>query len=263
MSDEQRITGEQQASAQQQENQELDQASAEQAQLDGIPEKFLNKSPLDIIRSYNEVEKSYSKVSSERAQERKAREELEAKYKDLESRFNAMQSQSSSHEEDEPQAADPFQEYDEQFEQDPKKAIKSLVGETRAQIKQERQLMEQELSKREAFDYYTTQKKDNPEYAKLEPTMVALANEYGDLVRKDKADSIKALKLLHLAAKGAKLEEYLSEAASKAKKESTTIKDEKRQAFSESGSNSQGSKAKDFKDLTVEEWEKLVPVARY
>lgn len=265
MSDEQRITAEQQSAAQA-ETQEQAQPSPEitdpQDQLGtAIPEKFLNKSPLEIIQAYNNLEKHNSKVASERAQEKKAREDLESKYKDLEARVNTMQTQPSQQQEEQSTEPDPFDEYEQQFDQNPKEAIKSLIGKTKAQLVAERRLMRMELDQRQASEYYNTQKRDNPEYAKLEPTMLSLAQEYGDLVSEDKVNSVKALKLLHLAAKGAKLEEYVSEASSKAKKETSTIRDEKRQAFSESPS-SQGDAKVAFNDLSVEQMEKVLGIAR-
>lgn len=263
MNDDNRTIEEQHASTQ--ENQEQSQPSPEitdpQEQLDqAIPEKFLNKSPLEIIQAYNNLEKHNSKVSSERAQEKKAREDLESRYKDLEARVNSMQTQPSQHDDKAPEV-DPFAEYDEQFDANPREAIKSLIGKTKAQMDQERRLLRMEGEQRLASEYYNTQKRDNPEYAKLEPVMLSLAQEYGDLVSPDQVNSVKALKLLHLAAKGARLDDYVAEAASKAKKETSTIRDEKRQAHSESPS-SQGSKKVDFKDLPVDQMEKILGIAR-
>lgn len=252
------------AASQEVQNQEQSQAGletqVESQPDDSIPEKFIGKSPLDIIKSYNEVEKSYSKVASERAQERKAREEWETKYKDLESRFNLSQTQTADREESKPEV-DPFTEYDAEFENDPKKAIKSLIGKTQAQLSHERQLMAMEAEQRQATDYYNTQKKDNQDFAKLEPTMIDLAKEYGDLVDPRKVNSVKALKLLHLAARGAKIEDYLSEARSAAKKETTTIRDEKRQAYSEGPSSKSSGRTK-FEDLSVTDMEKVLGIHR-
>lgn len=245
-------------------NQEALEASAEESQapeaeLDAIPEKFVGKSPLDIIKAYNNAERQLSKVSSERAEERKRREELEKRVQETEARIASL-SQPAQHREVEKAESDPFADYEKQFDSDPKEAIKSLVSKSREQAKRERELGIMQQEALQAQDYYQSQKRDNPEYAKLEPTMQALAREYGDLVDPRKVNSVKALKLLHLAAQGMTRDAFASEIASKAKKETSAVKQEKRAAFSES-SNSKNSNSKRWEDLSVEEMEKLLPKA--
>lgn len=258
-----RTTGEQQVPAQDTENQEAVQPglSNDSQPDDGIPEKFLNKSPMDIIRSYNDLEKHASKLASERSEERKAREVSDRKLQELEIRMNSMVTQPARADERTSPEADPFAEFDKEWEENPKEAAKSLVGKTKAQLKREYEVREIEAETSRASEYYQAQTKENPEYVKLVPKMQALAAEYGDLVRDDRSNSVKALKLLHLAALGATREEYASERASQAKKETSTIKDEKRQTFSESTS-AKGETKKRPEDLTIEEWEKLYPVVR-
>ncbi len=247
-------------------NQEALDASAEEApeaaeaELDAIPEKFVGKSPLDIIKAYNNAERQLSKVSSERAEERKRREDLERRMQETEARLSALSSQPSQAPREEKAETDPFEDYDKQFDTDPKEAIKSLVAKSKEQLRRERELnaMQQEASR--AQDYYQSQKRDNPEYAKLEPKMQELAKQFGHLVDPRKSNSVEALKLLHLAAKGASFEALAAEVASKAKKETSAVKQEKRAAFSES-SNSKGSNSTRWEDLSVEQMEKLLPKA--
>lgn len=252
------------AAAEETQNQEALETGAE-AEADAqpenleIPEKFVGKSPLEIIQAYNNAEKQLSKVSSERAEERKKREETEKRLQELEARINSVSQQPSQQREDSSPEMDPFEEYEKQFDKDPKEAIKSLVGKTRQQIKAERELAQREVERQLAAEYYNSQKRDNPEYAKLEPTMLAIAKEYGDLVDERRSNSVKALKLLYLAAKGAKVDDFVAEATSKAKKETTSLKEEKRAAFSES-SNSKGSKNVNFADLPVDQMEKLLGI---
>lgn len=236
-------------------------ASAAEAQLDVIPEKFVGKSPLDIIKAYNNAERQLSKVSSERSEERKKREELERRVSESESRLQALSQQPAQRQLEASPEVDPFAEYEKKFDEDPKGAIRSLVSTSREQIRRERELGAMQQEAAHASEYYQTQKRDNPEYAKLEPTMQALAREYGDLVDPRKVNSVKALKLLHLAAQGLSREAYASEIASKAKKETTALKQEKRSAFSES-SSSKGNSGKAFEDLSIEEMEKLLGVTR-
>jgi len=228
---------------------------------DSIPEKFVGKAPIDIIRSYNEIEKSFHKVSSERADERKAREALEAKVRELEARVTQPPQLHETQPTLKQPEVDPFAEYEQEFDRDPKEAIKSLVGKTREQALREAQLIRMAQEQQLAAEYYSTQKAENPEFSKLEPTMLELAKEYGDLVDPSKANSRKALKLLHLAAMGAKRADYAAELANKAKRETTTIREEKRAAFSES-SASKGETQKSLKDMSVEEIERLYGMKR-
>lgn len=246
-------------------NQEALEASAEdsqpEAELDTIPEKFIGKSALEIIKAYNNAEKQLSKVSSERAEERKRREDLEKRVQETESRLSSLSSQPVQQRQEQSPETDPFAEYEKQFDSDPKEAIKSLVAKSREQARRERELAQMQAEAANAADFYNSQKRDNPEYAKLEPTMQALAREYGDLVDPRKVNSVKALKLLHLAAQGMTREAFASEVASKAKKETSAIKQEKRAAFSES-SSTKNSAGKNFEDLSLEEMEKVLGVVR-
>ncbi len=173
-------------------------------------------------------------------------------------KFSQQPAQIASKQETE---TDPFAEYEEQFEKDPKEAIKGLIAKTKA--KADSDAMNQLLAedRKAAQQYYLQQKTDNPDFAKLEPTIQQLAAEYNDLVRPDKPVSAKAIKLLHLAALGARQAEFLSEAATKAKKESTTIREEKRSAFTESA-GSKGAGTKNFSDLSVDEMEKALGISR-
>lgn len=262
---ENRITDSQQESAQDTNQETTNQESAEvtdPAELSAIPEKFVGKSPFEIIQAYNNLEKHSSKVSSERSEERKKREDLESKYKDLEARLSTFQSQPAPQAESSKAEEDPFAEYEEQFDANPKEAIKGIVKKVRQEVlsdSERRQMYEEQVR---ASEFHRSQKSANPEYAKLEPTMRELANEFGDLVSPTKASSVKALKLLHLAAKGARMEDYVSEAASKAKKESQSVRDEKRSAFSESSNSGKADNTKQFADLSLDEMEKLLGRSR-
>lgn len=222
-----------------------------------VPEKFVGKSPMEIIEAYNNLERHASKVSSERAEERKNREQLEARLSAMETELRSRPQQVVQHVPPPAPEKDPFSEYEESFESDPKQAIKGLVAKTRAQLEQELKQREFESSRSEAERFYLEQKRDNPEYAKLEPTMQQLALEYKDLMEPGKVASVKMLKLLHLAAKGARVDDYVKDAATKAKSETATIREEKRNAFSES-SGTKGSSSRNFSDLSVEEMEKML-----
>ena len=126
--------------------------------IDSIPEKFVGKAPMDIIKSYNEIERSFHKVSSERAEERKAKEALESRIRDLESR-QSQQPQYNPPTQQEKEV-DPFAAYEEAFDKDPKEAIKSLVSKSREQGLREAQLVRMHTEQQLATEYYNTQKRE-------------------------------------------------------------------------------------------------------
>jgi DNA repair exonuclease SbcCD ATPase subunit len=147
--------------------------------------------------------------------------------------------------------------YEEEFDSDPKNAIKNLTKRQMEREEAARRQLRLEAEARQAAEYYHQQKKENQDFARLEPKMQAIAQEYADLVNKDMINSVKALKLLHLAARGASVDDYVAEASSRAKKEGATIRQEKQQAFSE-GTRSEGQKSVSFKELSLEEMEKAL-----
>lgn len=221
-----------------------------------IPEKFVGKSAIEVIEAYNNLERHNSKVSSERAEERKKREELEERIRQLETR-PATQPQYVQQVEQPKAETDPFSDYEEAFDSNPREGIKDLVAKTAAQLRREFQQQKIDEERIAAASYHMKQKQENPLYAKLEPTMVQLANKHQNLVRSDKLNSVQALELLYLAAKGAQAEELASEAASRAKKEQQVVKEEKRSAFSESTASKGDSKVA-FNDLSLADMEKAL-----
>jgi hypothetical protein len=242
------------ASINEQQAQENQVEASLETQPDEIPEKFRGKSAIDVIKSYNEVERNFHKISAERADERRKREELETRMKDLEARAFAQQPQVSQRQEEQ---VDPLKLYEEEFDSDPKNAIKNLTKRQMEREEHARRQLALEADARMAAEFYNQQKKDNQDFAKLEPKMQAIAQEYADLVNPEKINSVKALKLLHLAARGASVEDYVAEASSRAKKEGATIRQEKQQAFSE-GTRSEGQKTIKFGELSLDEMEKAL-----
>lgn len=228
----------------------------ESGQSDSIPEKFVGKSALEIAKSYGELEKSFHKISSERAEEKKHRDELEKKFQAIEERLN-QRNVEAPRSEPQIEEEDPLAEFDEEFENNPKEVIKKSLKKIndKAATAAKRALMQTEAQR--AAEYYQQQKKDNPDFAKLEPRMTSLAQEFGDLVSPEKANSAKAIKLLHLAARGAEVDSYVSEAVNRAKKEATTTRQEKKAAFSEGTSTETGT-SKRFTDMSLEEMEKAL-----
>ncbi len=87
--------------------------------------------------------------------------------------------------------------------------------------------------------------------------MQNLVGEYADLIRPDMLNSVKALKLLDIASKGADVSYYEKRASERSKKDGLSARQEKRAAASESA-NSEGEQSVSFKDLTTAEMAKLL-----
>jgi hypothetical protein len=211
------------AAASQSQEQQTNQDSSEQGleQL-SIPEKFVGKGAEDIIKSYEALEKQFSSVSSERAEERRKREELEARVREVEARYSQAQSTQSE--------SDPLSEYEEQFETNPKEAIKNLAL---AQAERARMTSERQA----ADDFYRRQKETNPEFGQLENEMTNVAREYGHLLDPKKVNSPKTIELAYLIAQARTRDSYAKSYAEKLQAEKSKLVDEKRSAsVSESGS---------------------------
>jgi len=228
----------------------------ESPQSDSIPEKFVGKSAIEIAKSYGELEKSFHKISSERAEEKKNRDALESKLQAIEERLNAR-SVEAPRSQPLVEETDPLAEFDEEFENNPKEVIKKSLKKVSEVAKSEARRIAIQRQAEDAAAYYQQQKKENPDFAKLEPRMTSLAQEFGDLVSPEKANSPKAIKLLHLAARGAEVDSYVSEAVNRAKKEGATIRQEKKQAFSE-GTSTESGKTRNFNELSLEEMAKAL-----
>ena len=220
-----------------------------------IPEKWKGKSIQDVIRAHEEAEKRMHEVATERSLLKRDAEEKAQRLYELQNAVYqqnlARQSQSE---------ADPLANIEEEVSTDPVKAIQKVVSyvkDSSRKSSEEAQRMAREIQARE---YYERSKKDNQDFAKREPEMAELAKRYQHLLRPDMLNSKEAIEVLDLMSRGSKVSDYVKEAEERVRKERESIKQEKRQAFSES-SNSQvegsdESSVNDFSKMSLEEQEK-------
>lgn len=232
-------------------------------ELSGIPDKFKDKDPMEIIKSYTNLEKQMSKISSERASEKKTREDLELRQRQMETTIQVLQEQLSRPAQRQvmESESDPLSDYEKAFEEDPKKAIRDLALASQRAAERKAERIAMEVESRQVQEYHNQQKQENPDYVKHLPKMQSLAQEFGDLVKPEKSNSLKALKLLHLAARGASVDDYVSEAISRAKKEGNAVRDEKKKAFSESSQSTGDGKKVDFSQMSSADMAKHLPRA--
>lgn len=228
--------------------------------VDSIPQKFVGKSSMDIIQAYKELEKERGRLASELGTTRKDKEELETRYKQVESAYAVQQYQSQAPKQVQIQAeeeTDPVSVFEAKFEDDPREAIKAALKEIDSSVS--KKLTKQSLAQAqaEALEYYNTQKRTNPDYARREPIMQQLASELSDIVKPEHLNSVRVLKALDLMSRGANIDHYMSEAAARAQKDGLSVRSEKQRAQSES-SNSQGDKSVKFAELSLEEMRKAL-----
>lgn len=152
---------------------------------------------------------------------------------------------------------DPFSAFDEKFEEDPKGAIRAALESQAEMVRRQARAQTMQQMQQEAQEYYLSQKKENPDYARREPIMQRLVAEFQDVIKPEHFNSKKVLQALDLMSRGADLEHYTREAATKAQKNGSSVREEKRRAQSESAS-SEGEQLKEFSKLSTAEMRKLL-----
>lgn len=220
-----------------------------------IPQKFVGKSPMEIIQAYRELEKERGRLASELGSTRKERESLEEQYKTLErERIAQMQmpTQRPPKVVQMEEEVDPVSVFESKFEEDPKEAIKlALKGLNHSVSNKLKQQTIQQIQA-EGADYYWKQKKDNPDYSRREPLMQQLAAELQDVVKPEFLNSAKVLRALDLMSRGADVDYYSKQAVERAQKGGLSVRSEKQRAQSESAV-SQGDVSTPFEKLSLDE----------
>jgi hypothetical protein len=226
---------------------------------ENLPDKFAGKSAAEIAQAYKELERDRGRLASELGSTRKEREEMESRFRMLEqsvARYNAMPTQVP------PPAQtvaepDPFETFDQVFDEDPKRALKeALKAQTQLLNKRtEQQSMQQRAQ--EAQDFYWRAKKENPDYARREPIMQQLANEFQDVIRPEFLNSKRVLEALDLMSRGRDVDHYVKQAVATSSKNSSSVRQEKLKSQSESGS-SDGNQTVDFTKMSSADMAKFL-----
>lgn len=226
-------------------------AQTEEVDTNLVPEKFLEKSKMDVIQAYRELEKDRGRLASELGELRQQREELEEKFKQTEitqmqqpAQPTTPQQQTTTQE-----IPDPLSVLDSKFDEDPKSAIKeSLKAQYEAlQTQTKQQWLQQQ--QQAANEYYWQQKKANPDFARRESAMQQLANQFQHLIKPEYANSADMIKALDLMSRGMDIDHYKKAAVEEAQKRGASVLEEKRRAQSES-SNSEGDRQVDLSQLS-------------
>lgn len=224
-------------------------------EANSIPQKFVGKSPMEIIQAYRELEKERGRLASELGSTRKERESLEEQYKSLErERIAQMQmpTQRPPRVVQMEEEVDPISVFESKFEEDPKEAIKQALKNLNQSVSSKMKQQSLQQIQAEGADYYWKQKKENPDYARREPLMQQLASELQDVVKPEYLNSVKVLRALDLMSRGADVDYYAKQAVERGQKEGLSVRSEKQRAQSESAV-SQGDTSVPFDKLSLDE----------
>ena len=187
-----------------------------------VPGRF--KTAEDVLNSYQHLESAYGRTQNELQNLRKA----------------------ATPQRD--QAAE-VEEFARAAEKNPVEAIRRLA-------RQEAQATEERFQAREFENTYRAYKK-NAEFAELEPTMVQISNQFGDMIQENGMQiDPRLLDILFLAARGLKANQLAAEAESKGKRRGEEAARKKAKAQVEGASGSKGQVKRKFEDLSLDEMRK-------
>lgn len=225
-------------------------------EANSIPQKFVGKSPMEIIQAYRELEKERGRLASELGSSRKEKESLEEQYRQAE-RERIAYAQAATQRQPRTvqmqEEEDPIAVFDSKFDEDPKTAVKLALNAVSSKMKQ--QSLAQAHA--EAEGYYRKQKQENPDYSRREPIMQQLALEMQEIIRPEALTSVKALRALDLMSRGMDMDYYTKQAAERAQQGGLSVRSEKQRAQSES-SVSKTDSSVPFEKLSLDEMRKVL-----
>lgn len=186
----------------------------------------------------------------------KTKDELLQAYRNLETAYS--QRGNEIHElrkQSQAKPRDPQQEiqrFAEDIKRNPVEAVRNVV-------RDETEAARNEVRRVRFESEYARLRSSNKEFAELEPTMAAIANQYSDLIRDNNmAQDPRLLHILYYAAKGAKQSELAAQAEARGKRKGESAAIKKVKAQVEGVSGSKGHTKKKFEELSLEEMEKEI-----
>jgi hypothetical protein len=228
-----------------------------------IPEKFVGKSPFEIAQAYREAEKDRGRLANELGSARKEREELENRLKELEresARYAPMPTQVAPPTQPTPQVeADPLSVIDTQWDEDPKQAFKNAIRLQQEMLTKQNQQQSVQQRQTDANQWYYSQKKENPDYARREQLMQQASHRFNSIIKPEYANSVEVLQALDLISRGMDIDYYSKQAVDKARQDGLSVREEKRRAQSESSySEGESSASVDVRKMPLDDLEKLL-----
>jgi len=219
---------------------------AAEAEVEAIPEKYVGKSPLEIIKMHREAERVIGRLGSEKGFKEREAEELRQRMAQLEARFTQTQ-QPPQHQSAQPVVEeDPAKVFDKYWEENPKEAIQKAFETVAQRERRIRDQAEFESNNRALASKYQEMKSKHSDFDQLEPVMTQMVQSLrsSGLVSDRALNRPEALEFLYKAARGENFEKSVETEAEKKAKKQTQIREQKKAAFSESGSSrSEATKA--------------------
>lgn len=226
---------------------------------DAIPEKYVGKSPAEIIKMHQEAERVIGRLGSEKGFKEKESEELRQRLAALEAQFTQSQ-QPPQYQSAQPAVdEDPVQVFRKTWEENPREAIERAFETIEQRNTRLRDQQEFESNNRALAAKYNEMKTRHSDFESLEPVMSQLANSIrqSGIVNPRAFNRPETLEFLYYTAKGQNFEKAVETEAEKKVKKQTQIREQKKAAFSESGT-SRGDAAKSPESMTRAELAALV-----
>ena len=257
MSDQEQVLTDEQIESEAQQLAERD-LDADPSGQSHIPKKFVGKDINEVFDAYRALESEKGRLASELGQERKEREEQQRRIENLESQMRqpANFQQQPQQPVQQPQYVDPLESFEDEFNEDPARAVSRALRQQELARKAELEQIQQQTKASSASDYYYKQKAENPDFARREQIMAQLLQRYGAHFADHQSKEV--LEILDLASQGYDRKYYEQQAASKIQEGKNQVLSEKRQAQSEAP-YTEGEQSVNFEDLSLEEMEKLLP----
>ncbi len=231
---------------------EKEQQEASASENNDLPEKFKGKSAAEIYQSYAELEKQLGKISSQRSHAEQEAESVKQRLAEIEARLQAPAQQA--------QATDPLESLDEELAIEPAKALRRVVDTVDQKVSSAIGRISAESQARETAAYVQRRAQENPDFAELLPEMQSIAKELIPKMGDRFTNTPETVDYLYTLARGKNVDRYVKAATEKAMKSGEGIKEEKRRAFSESGSTGASQDGNvSFEDLSLDQMAAKLP----
>jgi hypothetical protein len=211
-----------------------------------IPEKYVGKSPAEIIKMHQEAERVIGRLGSEKGYKEREAEDLRQRMAQLEARFTQSPQPPQTQSAQPVAEEDPAKVFDKYWEENPKEAIQKAFETVAQRERRMRDQAEFDSNNRALASKYQEMKSKHSDFDQLEPVMTQMVQSLrsSGLVSDRALNRPEALEFLYKAARGENFEKSVETEAEKKAKKQTQIREQKKAAFSESGSSrSEATKA--------------------
>jgi hypothetical protein len=232
---------------------------AAEEEAEAIPEKYVGKSPLEIIKMHREAERVIGRLGSEKSFKEREAEELRQRVAAYEAQMRS-QSQPAQRQSVAPvEESDPLQVLNKKWEENPKEAIEKAFEtiEHRSRRIETQRILE---SNQKALVAKYQDLSKNEDFKELEPEMEQIVKGFAGHLHPHQINTPETLEAVYLMAKGKNIGKLVQSEATKQAKKQQLVRAEKKAAFSESGA-SRGESTRKFEELSRDEMRNLLAVS--